>query len=521
MRKQSFKNLLDALVSVSPVVLIVLVLFLLQEYTDIFPSGIISFNLLITFLICSLFLVVGMSLYSLGSEVAMSQVGKYIGNSFGKSSQLIIMLILMFLLGIMITIAEPSISVLTGYIPAEEINPWLLKIIIGVGVGAFFLLGFLRILFQKSLRLWLMFFYMIVFGIACLFGGEGGPIIELAIDSGAATTGSITVPFLIAFGVGLASARGGKNSTSDSFGLVGLCSVGPIIVVMLLGIILEPQIKPTTISTDISVARFTDSLLSSIQSVCFAILPIVAFFLIYELICIKLPKKEIIKICLGFLYTAVGLIIFLTAANFGFIPIGYSLGSGLAMNESYFYLLVILSIIIGFVIVLVEPSVIILTQQVEEISNGGIPKKKLRLSLGISVSIAVFLSTIRVLYFPTMPILYYIVPLYIVALGLTMFVPDIYVGIAFDAGGVASGTMSNCFVTPFILGIGATLNNGASGFGVIGLIATMPLIVVQGLGVVARIQSNIEYKKARERVKEVDDNQIIHLMEVNKDGKTN
>ena len=457
---------------------------------------------------------IGMSCFTFGSELAMSKVGHYLGSSITKRKSIVLMVVLIFLLGLMITIAEPDLTILASYLDPKDLNPWILKISVGAGIGVFLVLGFIRIIFRKSLRVWLIFFYACIFGIACLFGGKDGAILEISFDSGGATTGPITVPFLIAFGSGIAMASSGKNESSDTFGITGLCSVGPIIIVMLLGLFIKPNIVSGTAVTTNEIDHIYNLLLSSTKEVLIAILPIMIFFYIYQFFFIKLHKSALFKIFIGFIFMIFGLVIFLSAANFGFIPLGSSLGKNITqLGNYYFPLLLIISIIIGFVIVLAEPGVQVLTHQVEDLSNGSIKRSKMFIALCIGVALAVFSATVKVIYLPDLNILFYFVPLYLLCLLLSLIVPDIYVAVAFDSGGVASGAMSSCFVLPFILGISATLNNGSSGFGVIGLIATMPIIAIQFMGAYLKISSAIKYRFARRRVKEENDDQIIHFKE--------
>lgn len=512
MLKEIRHKLIEALLSVLPIAIIVVVVFSLQ-YSSIMPSGTLSLDTLIVFLISLISLIVGMALFSLGSDIAMSKVGKYIGASITKRKSLALIVIISFLLGLMITLAEPDLTVL-GELLSGVVNPWILKIVIGIGVGIFLVIGLLRIIFQKSLKLWIVFLYSIVFALACIFGGASGDtIISISFDSGGVTTGPVTVPFLLTFGAGVAAVRGGKNSSNDSFGVMGLCSIGPLISTMLLFIILSKFQDFSAMKNNISTeASILDNLFDTSIEVLIAIVPIFVFFVIYELIFISLPCKELIKIILGFLYTYVGLTLFLTSAKVGLIPVGYALGENLANpvhNNGYNYLLIVLAILIGVAVVLVEPGVHILNEQVEEISGGTISKRKMTIALAIGVALAIVLTVIKEIYGP-FQITYYYVPLYILALSLTFTVPDIYTAVAFDSGGVASGTMSSCFVLPYIIGIAESRNSG-SGFGVIGLIALMPLICVQSLGLESIIKQKMRLRIAKRRVKEANDAQIIHL----------
>lgn len=513
MLKEARNKILEALISILPICWMILIIYGLQ-FTSVLPENIISSGVLCTFLICLIFLVLGMALFSLGSDVAMSKVGQYIGADVTKKRSLLFMGVIAFLLGIMITIAEPDLAVLSELVESvlPGNNQWVFKLTIGLGVGVFLVIGLFRIVFQKSLKLWLMFLYVLVFAFACFFYGKNGDaIISIAIDSGGVTTGPVTVPFLLTFGAGVATVRGGRNSSSDSFGVTALCSIGPIITSMILFLCLMNSQDFSNIENSVNTSPVFSMILAQTSlEVAIAILPIALFFMVYQFIFIKLNHRELIKIYFGFIYTFVGLTTFLTSAKYGLIPLAYNLGNGLATpNHGYDYIIIILALIIGFAVVLVEPGVHVLNQQVEEISGGTIAKKKMLVALCAGVGIAIVLSVIRELC-GGFSILYYIVPFYILALLLTFTVPDIYTAVAFDAGGVASGTMSSCFVLPFVIGISDALDLG-SGFGVIGIISLTPLICVQLLGLNVRIEMKIRYDRARKRAKPIDDAQIIHF----------
>lgn len=514
MFKQVFKKFLNSFISVLPIALIVLVLFLFEKYTDFFSQTIISQELLIIFLISSFCLVIGMTLFSIGADTALEASGKYLGSSFAKQKSLFMVVILILLLGILIVIAEPDVSALATYVPDTILDTNIIKLVIAIGAGIFFVLGFIRIMFQKSLKLWYMFFFLIIFGLATILGDENGPIIDLSFDSGAVTTGPITVPFFIAFGVGIAGTRGGKDSTSDSFGIAAMCSIGPIITMMILGLIIKPVIQTQVISTEITGEHLLSCFLSALSGIAIALLPIILFFLIYNFLVLKLPKNEILKILFGYLLTFVGLVIFLTAANFGFIPVGNALGKGLAYNESYYPILFAITILFGALIVFVEPGVTILATQVEEVSNGVIGKKKMFLTILFGVSVAIFLSVVRVIYTPTLSVVYFLVPIYIVIFLLALIVPDIFTAIAFDAGEVASGLVASNFVLPFILGISTALDNSSSGFGVIGMITAMPMLAVEVMGLYAESKTYLVYRKALRKSLSADDLQVIHFNNV-------
>ena len=513
--KLLYDKLLEAFVSVVPIVAIVLLIFGLQ-FTSAFPNNnVISTNTLLIFIASMITLALGMGLFTLGSEKSMTKVGMHIGSSITKKQSIVLIVIVSFALGLMITIAEPDLTVLGDFVSANGIiNSWIFKLCIGIGVGIFLVIGLLRIIFQKSLKLWLIFFYALIFGLACLLGSNGSAICEISFDSSGVTTGPVTVPFLLTFGAGVASVRGGKNSSGDSFGVTGLCSIGPIIMSLLIFLPMQNSEIFATFKNELNTSPVFINVLSNVLlEVLIAILPIVCFFYIYNFIFIKLSVKELIKIGIGFLYTYFGLVIFLVSAKVGLIPLASELSKNILLGgESYYYLLIIIAILVGCFIVLAEPSVHILVEQVEEISGRSITKWSILISLSVGVSLAIVLAVVRIVYGNNFNIMYYYVPLFLLALALTFFVPDIYAAIAFDSGGVASGTMASCFVLPFIIGIGSN-NDSVSGFGVIGLIAVVPIISIQVLGIVASLKEKYILFTARKRLIEENDEQIIVFKE--------
>lgn len=505
------KTLEESFLSLIPIVVIISILFGLQ-YTPMFPSVVIEPANFGIFLLCMVFLGLGTTLFSLGSESSMAKVGSYIGASITKKKKIFLIVFLAILLGMFITIAEPDLTVL-GDLVGKFFNAWIFKIVVGVGVGLFLAFGLLRIIFQKSMKLWIILFHFIIFALACLFGRHGA-IIEIAFDSSGVTAGPITIPFLLTFGASVASVRGGKNNNSDSFGVSGFCSIGPIITILLMFLFIQnsgafADIK-NTIDTDPS---FVETLVSVLKECLFAILPIALIFLIYQLVFIRLKLKELGKIFLGFLCSYIGIAMFLIAANIGLIPIGFGLGKGIIDGGlNYSYILIIIALVIGISIVLVEPAIKVLAHQVEEVSTGTISKRALYIALALGVSTAIVLSVIRAIWGNDFSILYYYVPIYLLTIILSILVPDIYVGIGFDSGGVATGPMSSCFVLPLVIGIYASQNSAdGSGFGVLGLIQILPTLMIEILGLISIIKSKRLNMVARRSLMEENDAQIIHF----------
>lgn len=502
------KKLLEALISVAPVAAIVVIL----NFT---PLVDFSGTEIAVFLICAVFLILGISLFNLGADLAMTPMGDQIGAGLSKTAKLPVILFVCFLLGMFITIAEPDLSVLAAQV-SEVMNGTLLIISVGVGVGLFLLLAVIKIVRRRSLSLLLMFFYLVLFALASLVVINGNAdFLALAFDSGGVTTGPITVPFIMAFGVGIAMTLGGRNAGENSFGLIAMCSVGPVIAVMALGIFSKGTV--TYSLPDYSVEAGLEAgvgriLLSTAKDVLIAIGLVLAFFAILQLTCLKLPKKKLYQIGVGTLYTVFGLVIFLTAVKIGFMPIGYKLGAGI--SEKSPILLVVFGFVIGMLVVLAEPAVHVLNRQVEEITDGTVSKKSMMIALSVGVGISIGLSMIRAIF--DFSILYYLIPGYFISLGLSFFVPGLYTAIAFDSGGVASGPLTSSFILPFAIGVCFAFHGEGKimtdAFGIVAMVAMTPLITIQTLGFRAIVTKRVREKTAMRRILASDDEQIINFM---------
>jgi hypothetical protein len=419
-------------------------------------------------------------------------------------------------MGVLITVAEPDLTVLADQV-SDVLNPSLLIYTVGAGVGLFLVLAVLKILTKKSLSAMLMFFYMLLFALTSLVViNENTDFLALAFDSGGVTTGPITVPFLMALGVGIATTIGGKHSSENSFGLVAMCSIGPILAVMALGIFARGEINYEAPSYSISLDNMGDLLLHTIVDksldVLIALGLIVAFFFILQLLYLKLPIKKLLQIGVGILYTFVGLVIFLSAVEIGFMPIGYKMGTELASKHPA--LLAVFGFVIGMVVVLAEPAVHVLNKQVEEITDGAVSKKSMMLALSIGVGISIGLSMLRIVF--DFSILYYLIPGYFLSLGLSFFVPGLYTAIAFDSGGVASGPLTSTFILPLAIGACFILQGESKimsdAFGIVSMVAMTPLITIQLLGFKAVVTKTVRKNIAMKRILSSDDEQIIDFM---------
>ena len=495
-----FEKLREAAASVLPISLIVLLICFVLVPVDT--------GLMLSFLLATAMLILGMGLFTLGAEMSMSKIGNYIGSKLTKSRKLWLILAVSFLLGVAITVAEPDLQVLAANVP--DIDKTVLILTVSVGVGIFLMLCMVRILFGISLRLLLIVFYVLVF-LAAFLSDQG--ILAVAFDSGGVTTGPMTVPFIMALGVGVASIRSDENAKADSFGLVGLCSIGPIASVLLLGAIYRTQPVQTETQT---LAAITDTVLLGrdylhaipeyLKEVTIALLPIVVFFLIFQFVSLRLRKLPFLRVMVGILYTYVGLVLFLTGVNVGFSPLGAALTEGWRI-----WLLIPLAMLMGWFIINAEPAVHILNKQVEDLSAGAISARAMGMSLSIAVSAAGGLAMLRVI--TGIPILYFLIPGYFIALALTFFVPRTFTAIAFDSGGVASGPLTATFMLPFAMGACQALGGNVmtDAFGLVALVAMMPLITVQVMGAIYVVKSR--RAAAEPALPAFGDNEIIELWE--------
>ena len=484
------EKLNESIASVIPIALIVALLCL-----SFVP---VTTDLMLAFLLGTIMLVVGMSLFTLGVEASMTQIGNHTGARMTKSRKLWLILTLSFILGIAITVAEPDLQVLASNVP--HINTTVLIITVSVGVGLFLVICMLRILLGVQLRWVLLACYILVFALASFSEAD---FLSVAFDSGGVTTGPMTVPFIMALGVGVASIRSDKNAEADSFGLVALCSVGPILAVMLLGFFYKMEdgvVASAVVQSYADTVELGSGYVRAIPhymvEVATALAPIVGFFLLFQIFSLRLRKLPFLKIVIG--------------VNVGFSSLGTILGARLA--EKAAWMLVPVAMLMGWFIISAEPAVHVLNKQVEEISAGAVSEKAMGLSLSVAIALATGLAMVRVL--TGISILWFIVPGYAAALAMSFFVPPIFTAIAFDSGGVASGPMTATFMLPFAMGAceAAGGNVMTDAFGLVSLVAMMPLITVQVMGAVYLIRS-----RRRQEVLDVTqlaDNEIIELWEV-------
>ena len=506
--RQLREKILEALLSALPITAIVYVLSL----TPWFQFSTVE---LVTFSIGAVLLVVGIGLFSMGADMAMTPMGSHVGAGLSRQRKLTLLLGVCFVLGLLITIAEPDLQVLAKQVDSV-MNGTVLIYAVGAGVGAFLMISILRIVFRKQLSVMLMLFYMLLFALGLMLVVNGNDdLMPVAFDSGGVTTGPITVPFIMALCVGISSVLGDRHSQESSFGMVALCSIGPVLAVLALGIFstndLTYQVPDYTVKSPI-LHTYLETFQHTAKEVALALGLIVVFFLACQVIFLKLPKKRLLKIGLGVVFTYIGLVMFLTGVNVGFMPIGYKLGFELAKVNSW--LLVGLGLLMGVLVVLAEPAIHVLNSQVEDVTGGYVSKRSMMVGLCVGVGASIALSVIRIIY--DFSIVYYVIPGYFISLALSLFVPPVYTAIAFDSGGVASGPMTSGFILPFATGVCVCLRGEAAvlrdAFGVVALVAMTPLITIQLLGFKAIVSERIAEKRAMKKILGADDQQIINFM---------
>ena len=486
-RSKLKEKLNETLKAVFPILAIVLLL--------CFTIAPISPSILMTFLIGAVLLIVGMLLFSFGVDLSMTQMGERVGTTMTKTKNALLMAVISFIMGLIITISEPDLQVLAQQVPS--IPNIVIILAVAIGVGVFLVIALLRMLFGIALSYMLIVFYILVFVLTLFVPGD---FLAVAFDSGGVTTGPMTVPFIMALGIGISAIRSDRHAADDSFGLVSLCSVGPILAVLVLGMIYHPgQTESVSesipiIDNTVELGRlFVTELPTYIKEMAVSLFPIVLFFGIFQLISRDMKKKALIKIAIGLAYTYVGLVLFLTGVNVGFMPAGNYLGQTIA-GLPYSWIIIPIGMVIGYFIVLAEPAVFVLTRQVEEMTSGAFSAHAMGLSLSIGVAFSIGIAMLRVL--TGISIMWFIVPGYAVALILTFFVPKIFTAIAFDSGGVASGPMTATFLLPFAMGA-CQVSGGniiTDAFGVVAMVAMTPLITIQIMGLVFRMKENSLHK---------------------------
>lgn len=501
------EKLLEALRAVLPIVGIVAAL--------CFSVAPISPSILLCFLLGAAMIIVGMMFFTLGAEASMTPMGERVGSAVTRSRNLAVIIAMGFVLGFLITISEPDLQVLAGQVPAVPDMTLILSV--AAGVGVFLVIALLRMLLGVALPPMLVCSYLVVFALAFFVPRD---FLAVAFDSGGVTTGPMTVPFIMALGVGISAIRSDRHAADDSFGLVALCSIGPILAVLILGMIFRPgdgaytpPVLPEIADSVELWELFRSGLPTYMGEIAVSLLPIIALFGLFQMVSLKLSPRTLKKIGVGLAYTYIGLVLFLTGANVGFMPAGNYLGQVMAGLDQR-WIIVPVGMVIGYFIVKAEPAVYVLNRQVEEITDGAVSSAAMGAALSAGVAASIGLAMVRVL--TGISILWFLIPGYAAAIVLSFFVPKIFTAIAFDSGGVASGPMTATFLLPFAQGACAAVGGNivTDAFGVVAMVAMTPLIAIQVLGMVYRVGQRTGAKAQPVPAlsfDELDDDAIIEL----------
>ncbi|MBE6685089.1 MAG: DUF1538 domain-containing protein [Ruminococcaceae bacterium] len=476
----------EALQSVMPIALIIL----LFSFT-ICP---LPNDIFIAFVVGTCLLVVGLGLFSLGAELSMERIGAHVGANLTRSRKIPIIAIISLIVGVLITISEPDLHVLAGYTGDRK---FAFILAVAAGLGVFLVIAVMRIIFKVKFKYILAGGYGTILILSVVAYLTNPTFLAIAYDAGGVTTGAMSVPFVMSIGSGIAAITSQNGDEDSSFGLMAVCSIGPIISILLMGlfggfdnIAYKPHPLPEFLNSQQMGWSFISAIPGIVKDVLMGLLPILIFFLIYQLLTVKVQKKEMAQIFIGAGYTFVGMVLFLVGVNVGFMPVGSYLGATFA-SLSYSWIIVPIGMIIGFCMTYAEPAVGVLNKQVEEATSGTIPPKVLPMAMALGVAAAGGIAMLRAL--TGIPILPFLLIGYIAAVVLSFHCPSLFSSIAFDAGGVASGVMAATFLLPMSIGVceaagGSTESIMTDAFGVIALVAMMPPITIQVVGLIYKLK---------------------------------
>lgn len=489
MNKILLEKIKDALRSILPVVIVI---FIVSLFVGVPGRELAEFGF------GALILILGVILFSLGADTSMMPIAQKIGQVLTEKRKLFLLIFVVFIIGFLIAIAEPTLWVLADQFQAIPTSTLLVSV--AVGVGTIVVIALLRIIFQFNLSYILLIGYGLIFILSFLVPSDFVPV---AFDSGGVSTGPITVPFIMALGLGVAASRGDKGSHDDSFGLVGITLIGPVVAVLILALF-----HGTDALGDSEALSFGAYFIKFIKDIAIALLPFILFFITFQIFGFKFSKRVVMRIVIGFIYTYFGLVLFLTGANAGFLSVGGFIGGTIA-SYKYKFLLIPVGMLFGFTIVAAEPTVIVLTKQVEEVTSGAISRKVMNISLSVGVSLAVGLACLRILL--GFNILYILIPGYLFVIAASFYVPKLFTAIAVDSSACATGAMTASFLVPFAIGAAEAIGGNvlANSFGIIGIITISPFLTLQVVGLIYRFKS--QHKKIEPAVGK---DEIIELSEV-------
>ena len=453
-------------------------------------------DVLVRFLVGSVLLLIGLTIFLWGIDLAMNPIGEYMSREVATSKSPIKIAVLSFLLGFLITVAEPDLLILGNQVEEASggtLSAFLIVYMVSIGVGILVTLGIFNLLRDKPLNRFMAVTYGMFLVLGIFVSQE---FLAIAFDASGATTGALTTPFVLALSLGLSNIKGGKKAEENSFGLVGIMSAGPILSVMLLSIISGQK----NIHGDAGEYIFQKGVIGPILNAVpyifmeslLALLPITALFFIYNFTKFKIKKREMIGIIKGLVFSLLGLVIFLTAVNSGFMDMGRIIGMEIAKTNKG--LLIGTGFVLGLIVVLVEPAVHVLGEQIEEVTGGHIPVSLIRMTLSLGVGTAIALSMVRIVV-PTVKLWYFLLPGFAIAVLLSFKSDPIFVGIAYDAGGVASGPMTATFVLALAQGAASSIETAnvlVDGFGIIAMVAMAPVLSIMVLGTIFRRRKVVE-----------------------------
>lgn len=499
----------EALRSAMPIALIILFL----SFT-ICP---LPNDIFIAFVIGTFLLVVGLGLFSLGAEMSMERIGAHIGANLTRSRKIPIIAILSLIVGVLITISEPDLHVLAGYTGEQKFS---FILAVAAGLGVFLVIAVMRIIFNVKFKYILTAGYGMILVLSVVAYIVNPTFLAIAYDAGGVTTGAMSVPFVMSIGAGIAAITSQNSEDDTSFGLMAVCSIGPILSILIMGlaggfknISYTPHPLPEFLNSREMGWSFLSSIPGLVKDVLMGLLPILAFFLIYQFFTVRVQKKEMAQIFIGAAYTFVGMVLFLVGVNVGFMPVGSYLGETFA-NMPHSWIVIPVGIIIGFCMTYAEPAVGVLNKQVEDATSGTIPQKVLPMAMALGVALSAGIAMTRAL--TGIPLLPFLVVGYIAAVVMSYLCPSLFTSIAFDAGGVASGVMAATFLLPLSIGICAI--RGATpdmimidAFGTIALVAMTPTVSIQVVGLIYKI------KLSHSKIAAADDTDILIIESLGED----
>ncbi|WP_071396547.1 DUF1538 domain-containing protein [Bacillus tuaregi] len=478
----------EVLYAVLPITVIVLILH--------FTLAPLDSALFFRFIIGAILIIIGLAIFLFGVDLGITPIGRSMGGTIAKSNKIWIVIIAGLMLGFFISIAEPDLHILArqvDLVTAGLISKASIVLVVSIGIGALISVGLVRIVFNFPLYKLLTILYLIILVLAIFTSPE---FLAISFDASGATTGALTVPFVLALALGVSALKkDSKASEKDSFGLVAIASTGAIISVMIMNIIsktdkISGSLEHHDIGAGSLISPFIHEIPIIAQEIIVALLPIIILFLVFQKISFKMTRNSVRKILMGLLFTFIGLVLFLVGVNAGFMDVGTAIGHSIASLENKAYV-VIVAFILGIVTILAEPAVHVLTHQIEDVTSGYVQRKVVIGTLAIGVGLAVALSMLRIII-PELQLWHYLLPGYIIAIAMTYIVPKLFVGIAFDSGGVASGPMTATFILAFVQGAAESIEGAnvlVDGFGMIAMVALTPLIALQILGLVFKLKS--------------------------------